>query len=99
MTIKLEIPDDWTATPENVNALPEPLRRYIHDLQTNTDPAGLLRENFTLRQENAWPQAGMRKAGGATANQNVTTLSKSRAKSKTYLIELADQIREDDCAI
>jgi hypothetical protein len=50
---KLEIPDDWTATPDNVNALPEPLRRYIHDLQTNTDPAGLMRENFTLRQENA----------------------------------------------
>jgi hypothetical protein len=51
MTTKFEIPDDWTA-PDNVNALPKPLRRYIHDLQTDLDPAGLMRENLTLRQEN-----------------------------------------------
>jgi hypothetical protein len=37
MTTKLEIPDDWTATPDNVNALPEPLRRYIFK-QTRTLP-------------------------------------------------------------
>lgn len=49
----LDIPDSWTPTVENINALPEPLRRYIHDLQTALDPAGLMRENFTLRQENA----------------------------------------------
>ena len=53
VTTKIGIPDDWTATPDNVSALPEPRRRYIHDLQTTTDPAGLVLGNFTLRQENA----------------------------------------------
>lgn len=36
--------DDWTPTAEAINALPEPLRRYIHDLETNCDPAGNIRE-------------------------------------------------------
>ncbi len=31
--------------------LPEPLRRYIHELETNTDPAGMVRENTILRAE------------------------------------------------
>jgi hypothetical protein len=32
--------DDWLPTPENVNALPEGIRRYVHNLQTRCDPAG-----------------------------------------------------------
>jgi hypothetical protein len=36
---------DWQPTPEAVNALPKPLRRYIHRLETTADSAGLLREN------------------------------------------------------
>ena len=36
----LAIDDDWTPTPENINALPDPLRRYIHQLETVCDPAG-----------------------------------------------------------
>lgn len=43
---------DWTPTAENIESLPDPLRRYIHDLHTRADPGGLMRENFTLRQEN-----------------------------------------------
>lgn len=30
----------WLPTPENVNALPQPLRDYIHELETRCDPAG-----------------------------------------------------------
>ena len=41
----------WTPTPDNVDALPAPLSRYIHDLQTNFRHA--LRENFQLAQETA----------------------------------------------
>ena len=37
--------DGWLPTPENINALPEPLRKYIADLETNADPAGTVREN------------------------------------------------------
>lgn len=32
--------DDWLPTVDNVNALPESLRRYVHDLETRCDPAG-----------------------------------------------------------
>jgi hypothetical protein len=30
-TWTLRIEDDWIPTPANINALPEPLRAYIHD--------------------------------------------------------------------
>jgi hypothetical protein len=38
---------------EAINALPERLRKYIHHIETDADPAGTLRENFQLREENA----------------------------------------------
>lgn len=50
-------PSEWTPTPENINALPEPLRRYIHHLETACDPSGDLRELFRLREENAMLRA------------------------------------------
>lgn len=46
-----DIPNSWTPTAQNINALPAPLRRYIHDLQANVDPTGVMRENFRLWQE------------------------------------------------
>lgn len=45
-TWTLRIKADWTPTPSNINALPEPLRAYIHDLKTVCDPAGDLTELF-----------------------------------------------------
>lgn len=39
----------WTATPDNINALPAPIRAYIHDLETRCDPAGELRELVIAR--------------------------------------------------
>jgi hypothetical protein len=30
-TWNMLIKDDWTPTPANINALPEPVRVYIHD--------------------------------------------------------------------
>lgn len=38
-------------TPTEVNALPERVRRYIHDLETNADPAGMVRANVLLRDQ------------------------------------------------
>jgi hypothetical protein len=49
----IRIPEDWTATAENISALPRPLRRYIHDLQRSVDFIWLMRENAHLRRENA----------------------------------------------
>lgn len=42
--MRIEIPDDWQPTADNINALPMPLRRYIMHLETHADPA------FTLQQ-------------------------------------------------
>ncbi len=36
----VQIPESWKPTSANINALPDPLRRYIHDLETRCDPAG-----------------------------------------------------------
>jgi hypothetical protein len=47
----IRIDSTWLPTPEAINALPEPLRRYIHELETNTDPAGMVRENIILRAQ------------------------------------------------
>ena len=33
--------EDWQPTPENINALPEPLRHYVRALESMSDPAGL----------------------------------------------------------
>jgi hypothetical protein len=48
----IHIPKDWTPTEENLNALPPPLFCYIHALQTECDPAGTIRENVLLKDEN-----------------------------------------------
>jgi len=42
----------WLPTPENINALPEYLRDYIHQLEATCDPAGLVRENMQLKDTN-----------------------------------------------
>lgn len=38
-------------TPEQVNALPLDVRGYIHDLETNCDPAGMVQDNACLQDE------------------------------------------------
>ena len=35
---------DWLPTPAAINALPLPLRKYIHDLHTRVDPSGEVAE-------------------------------------------------------
>ena len=42
---------NWAPTPENLNALPKALRRYVHDLESDADIVELMRGNFRLRQE------------------------------------------------
>jgi hypothetical protein len=39
-------------TPEEINALPERVRTYIHDLETRCDPAGDLRALRLAQDEN-----------------------------------------------
>ena len=40
---------DWLPTAEHINALPEALRKFIHDLETNADPARMVAENALLK--------------------------------------------------
>ena len=47
--LKYKIHGDWLPTPENINKLPEPVRKYIYDLETNTDPAHIVRENILIK--------------------------------------------------
>ena len=52
----VDITDSWAPTPENINALPDPLRSYIQDIELAMEFAGiadLTRESCRLRQENA----------------------------------------------
>lgn len=43
--------DNWLPTAENINSLPEPLRVFIHDLETVSDPAGTIADNTLLRDQ------------------------------------------------
>ena len=47
--LKYKIHYDWLPNPENINALPEPVRRLVHLLETNTDPAHIVRENILIK--------------------------------------------------
>ncbi len=50
--VQIPIWDNWLPKPEDINRLPEPLRDYIHDLETRCDPAGDVQRLFLLDQEN-----------------------------------------------
>lgn len=45
--------DEWLPTPSNILSLPDGPRKYIHDLETNADPAGTIAENTFLRDTNS----------------------------------------------
>jgi len=40
----------WIPTSDNINSLPAPLRKYIHDLETMCDPAGMVQEIAALKE-------------------------------------------------
>lgn len=47
----LVIPDDWTPTAANINALPLPLRRFIMELETHMDPQTTLQQLYECRAQ------------------------------------------------
>jgi hypothetical protein len=75
----LRIPDDWAPTSDNINALPEPLRRYIMELHTLCDPQLIIQQNWELRDLVAALEAMVLRlkrerpaASGETTGQNAT---------------------------
>ncbi len=51
-SVSVRIPDNWMPTSENINALPMPLRDYIHGLEARCDPAGDVSRMAMLNDEN-----------------------------------------------
>ena len=41
----------WTPTAENINALPDGIRQYVHDLETRSDPTGDV-QTIAVQKEN-----------------------------------------------
>ena len=62
LTVRVEVP---RMDPEEVNALPEKARDYIHQLSANADPSGMVRENMQLLDVNNGLQLMYRKAADA----------------------------------
>jgi hypothetical protein len=44
------VPASWLPTPDAIDTLPLPLRKFIHDLQTRADPSGEVAE-LTIARE------------------------------------------------
>lgn len=45
----MNISKDWLPAPKSINALPKPLREYIHGLETLCDPQYLIQELTMIR--------------------------------------------------
>lgn len=60
----INIPDDWAPTAEAINALPDPLRRYIMHLETHWDPQFTLQENWQLCEQVAQLEAMLQRERG-----------------------------------
>jgi hypothetical protein len=80
-------PTGWLPTAENINALPEPIRAYIMGLETNADPAGMVRENAILRYDNA--EFESRLAATSDAPQGGLTDDATQADLWRYAKQLA----------
>jgi hypothetical protein len=63
------VTENWTPTAVNINALSEPIRKYIHDLETNCDPAGMVQENACLRENVKALEAILGNQGGAVTEE------------------------------
>ena len=75
----------WTPTVESINALPEPLRAYIHELETNADPAGTVRDNTILRDQLSGLQIMFRKSQDALSAQAAPVAVGGREAFETAL--------------
>lgn len=43
--------ENFKPVPEQINALPDPIRKYIHDVETLSDPAGLIQQEWAMREQ------------------------------------------------
>lgn len=59
----MNISKDWLPTPESINALPKPVRKYIAELETMCDPQYLIQELILTRDANQQLEAALAELG------------------------------------
>lgn len=89
---------DWLPTPANINALPDPVRRYIMHLETDCDPAGTIRSEVILR-EHTVPELQALVAAQASALAGAATLIAKvplppNAITYEHGVELLDELQK-----
>jgi hypothetical protein len=77
----------WQPTVENINGLPDPLRRYIHDMETVCDPAGIVARNILLTDQivmtaRVLPEINIRCETTSDGIQGMTTLNVVRVEAE-----------------
>jgi hypothetical protein len=46
---KMNVLRDFVPIPEAINSLPDGIRKYIHDLETLSDPTGIIQEHAVMK--------------------------------------------------
>ena len=87
--------EDWKPTVAAINALPGPLRQYIHDLETRCDPAGEVAGLTLTRDQNQMLQARAL-AGGL--DMVYAALEKPPAGTVTACGTVCKDVRDQVCA-
>lgn len=80
------VADDWTPTSANINALPDRVRAYIHDLVANADPSGMVAENTLLRDQT--------KQLDAMIGRLKRELASAPVAGESPMAKMADALRE-----
>ena len=78
-TLTLRIKIYWTPTAANINALPEPSRVFIHDMNTVSDPAGTCASCSGCRLENSAVALGSRAAAGRQGRRGTASWAGAQA--------------------
>jgi len=82
--------EEWRPTPDAINALPGPLRQYIHDLETRCDPAGEVAALTLTRDQNSQLVARAEVAEAKIARAVDRLQTWPMRPAKTVLSEVAE---------
>jgi hypothetical protein len=91
----MTIPDNWTPTAANINALPEPLREYIMRLSTDENRAGLIAKVQILEEQvkalnRMLEEAPIVKVRGKVGELAIIVVSHSLVGKRVRLVEVDD---------
>ena len=81
-TIAASVERDWQPTSKNINALPDPIRRFIYELETDADPAGTIRAKCIFEGQVKQLAAQLAEAQAATRRECAAILFADAAQEK-----------------